>query len=107
MITTKTNLSIVDVNEHLDTIAKSESIICNSILIYTDMCISLREFTDQMRSETKPRDWYFAIRENGTEASERREYVRQRCHDLGAAHIAFHVIFREESNSYDLTISRQ
>ena len=59
MKTIKTNMTLLDVNEHLDIIAKSESIICQSSLIYSDMSISLKSFNEQFKSDFKPREWYF------------------------------------------------
>ena len=100
----KTSLTLNDVCEYLDAIAKSESIICNSVFIYSDMLISLDVFERQFRSENKPHEWYFAIRENGTEAGETKEYVMQRLSDLGEAHIAFKV--ERTDDAYTLTIRR-
>lgn len=102
--TQKINLTLNDVCEYLDAIAKSESIICNSVFIYSDMLISLDIFGKQFRSENKPREWYFAIRENGTEAGESQEYVMNRLSDLGEAHIAFKV--ERTDDTYTLTIRR-
>jgi hypothetical protein len=106
MKTTIENLTLVEVCERLDIIAKSESIICKSALIYSDMCIALDEFTKQFKSNSKPREWYFAIRENGTEDNESRAKVVQRCTDLGAAHIAIKVEYNSTTDSYKVIIVR-
>lgn len=107
MKTIKTNMTLLDVNEHLDIIAKSESIICQSSLIYSDMSISLKSFNEQFKSDYKPREWYFAIRMQGTEAGENKEAVKARCNDLGEAHIAIKVEYNSTTESYTMTINRK
>lgn len=99
------NLNLIDVNERLDIISKSESIICNSSLIYSDMCISLKEFNRQFKSNSKPCEWYFAIRMQGTESGENIEYVKKRIADLGVAHITIKVEYNRTIDSYKMTIN--
>lgn len=107
MKTTIENLTLEDVGVRLDMIAKSESIICNSTLIYSDMYISLDTFCKQFKSEFKPREWYFAIRMQGTESAENVESVKQRCKDLGEAHIAIKVEYNSTTEKFRMTINRQ
>lgn len=106
MKTTIENLTLVEVCERLDIIAKSESIICQSSLIYSDMRISLKSFNEQFKSDFKPREWYFAIRMQGTEDGESKEAVKARCNDLGEAHIAIKVEYNSTTDSYKVIIKR-
>lgn len=105
IIKVHTGLTLQEVNGMLDIIAKSESIICQSSLIYSDMSISLERFMEQFKSNYKPREWYFAIRQHGTEAGENKVYVKERCDSLGSAHITIKIKYYGETDSYSMTIA--
>lgn len=99
------NLTLTEVIEKINIIAKSESIICNSPLIYSDWSIDWRTIEKQFKSNTKPGEWYVAIRQNGVESGESKKYVEQRCKDLGEAHIVIK-FERNENDTYKMIIAR-
>lgn len=106
MKTTKlNNITLLQVCEDLSLLARCEARF-GSQLILSDMQVSLDAFISQFSNADKPNEWYFAIRNQGTEAGYSKEYVEKRCECLGAAYITIKVDYDRTNGRYNVTINR-